>query len=68
MAVFKYEVFLRISHINCSSNVPNFLFRKSCNFFQILIVMFSLIIFIVSKREQEKELINSDKNLSEVIR
>ena len=33
---------------------------------QILIVFFNLIIFIISKREREEELIKSDKNLNEV--
>tara|TARA_Y100000996_G_scaffold399063_1_gene367734 strand:- start:803 stop:1675 length:873 start_codon:yes stop_codon:yes gene_type:complete len=67
MAVFKYEVFLRsailvVALMYLTSYLGNLLI-----FFQILLVMFSLIIFIVSKREQEKELKNSDKNLSEVI-
>ena len=35
-------------------------------FFQILIVLFNLIIFIVSLRERKVELINSHKNLDTI--
>ena len=35
-------------------------------FFQILIVLFNLIIFIVSLRERKFELINSHKNLDTI--
>ena len=37
-------------------------------FFQIIIVIFNFIIFIVSKREQEKDLLNSHNNLDNVIK
>ena len=67
IAVFKYEVFLRsailivvLAYLN--SYLENFLI-----FFQILLVIFNLIIFIVSKRERKNELINSYKNLDEII-
>ena len=36
--------------------------------FQIIIVIFNFIIFIVSKREQEKDLLNSHNNLDNVIK
>ena len=66
IAVFKYNVFLRsvlmiiflVYLQNYLGNFPVFL--------QILIVIFNLIIFIVSKRENEQDLINSHKNLSEI--
>ena len=35
-------------------------------FFQILIVIFNLIIFIISLREREKDLLNSHNNLDNV--
>ena len=35
-------------------------------FFQVLIVIFNLMIFIVSQREQEKDLLNSHSNLNNV--
>ena len=35
-------------------------------FFQICIVVFNLIIFIVSMREQEKDLLNSHNNLGTI--
>ena len=66
IAVFKYQVFLRstltiifLAYLN--SYLGNFTI-----FLQILIVIFNLIIFIVSKREVEKDLINSKKNLDDV--
>jgi hypothetical protein len=34
--------------------------------FQILIVIFNLIVFLVSKREVDRELVNSHNNLGEV--
>tara|TARA_Y100000816_G_scaffold290094_1_gene277992 strand:+ start:2170 stop:3042 length:873 start_codon:yes stop_codon:yes gene_type:complete len=66
IAVFKYNVFLRSTLMiiflvylqNYLGNFPVFL--------QILILIFNLIIFIVSKRENEQDLINSHKNLSEI--
>jgi len=66
IAVFKYQVFLRSALIiiglaYLSSNLGNF-----TTTLQILIVIFNLIIFFVSKREIEKDLINSHKNLEEV--
>ena len=66
IAVFKYQVFLRstliiivLAYLN--SNLGNF-----TTTLQILIVIFNIIIFIVSKREIEKDLVNSHKNLEEV--
>ena len=35
-------------------------------FSQVLIVIFNLIIFIVSQREQKKDLINSHNNLNNI--
>ena len=36
--------------------------------FQILIVIFNLLIFTVSQREQKKDLLNSHNNLEKVIK
>ena len=65
IAVFKYQVFLRstfmiiiLAYIN--SYVGNFSI-----FLQILIVMFNLTIFIISRREVRGDLINSHKNLKD---
>ena len=66
IAVFRYQVFLRstliiIALAYLSSYLGNFSI-----IIQILIVIFNLLIFVVSKRELEKDLINSHKNLGEV--
>tara|TARA_A100001015_G_scaffold203446_1_gene227320 strand:- start:1146 stop:2018 length:873 start_codon:yes stop_codon:yes gene_type:complete len=66
IAVFKYNVFLRstlmiivFAYLNSSLGVFSI-------FFQILIIIFNLLIFIVSLREQEKDLLNSHNNLAGV--
>ncbi len=66
IAVFKYQVFLRSTFIlillaYSSSTLGNFSI-----FFIILIVIFNLLIFLISQRESEKDLINCHQNLSEV--
>ena len=66
IAVFKYHVFLRSTFIiillaYLSSTLGNFLI-----FLIILIVIFNLLIFVVSKRESKKDLISCHQNLSEV--
>ena len=66
IAVFKYHVFLRSTFIiilltYLSSTLGNFSI-----FFIILTVIFNLLIFLVSQRESEKDLINCHQNLSEV--
>ena len=66
IAVFKYNVFLRsvlmiiflVYLQNYLGNFPVFL--------QILIVIFNLIIFIVSRREKENDLLNSHNNLADI--
>ena len=66
IAVFKFKVFLRsilmiivLKYLN--SHLGNFTI-----FFQILIVIFNLIIFIVSLREKEKNLLSSHNNLKDI--
>ena len=66
IAVFKYHVFLRSTFIiillaYLSLTLGNFLI-----FLIILIVIFNLLIFVVSQRESEKDLISCHQNLSEV--
>ena len=66
IAVFKYQVFLRSSIMIIfltflSSIIGNFVI-----ILQILIIVFNLIIFIVSFRENEKALLNSKENLKSI--
>ena len=66
IAVFKFQVFLRsalmiIFLAYLSSYLGDFTIVL-----QILIVVFNLMIFVLSKREIEEDLINSHKNLQEV--
>ena len=66
IAVFKYHVFLRSTFIiillaYLSSTLGNFFI-----YLIILIVIFNLLIFVVSQRESEKDLISCLQNLSEV--
>ena len=66
IAVFKHHVFLRSTFIiillaYLSSTLGNFSI-----FLIILIVIFNLLIFVISQRESEKDLVNCHQNLSEV--
>ncbi len=66
IAVFKYQVFLRSILIILVLSFLNSYLGNFSIFLQILIVVFNLIIFIVSKREIRKDLINSHNNLGEI--
>ena len=66
IAVFKYNVFLRSALMLIVLAYLNSYLGNLTVFFQVLIVVFNLIIFIVSLREQKKDLINSHKNLDNV--
>ena len=66
IAVFKYQVFLRSTFMIIILAYSNIFLNNISIFFQILLVLFNLIIFIVSLREKEKELINSEKNLESI--
>ena len=66
IAVFKYNVFLRSALMIIFLEYLQKYLGNFSVFLQILIVIFNLIIFIVSKRESEQDLINSHKNLSEI--
>ena len=64
IAVFKYQVFLRSTLMLIALAYLNSYLGVLSIFFQISIVIFNLLIFIISQREQEKDLLNSHKNLT----
>ena len=66
IAVFKYIVFLRSTLMLIALAYLNSYLGTLAIFFQISIVIFNLIIFIISQREQEKDLLNSHNNLASV--
>ncbi len=66
MAVFKYDLFLRSSFMLIILAYLNSYLGNLTIFFQVLIVIFNLMIFIVSFREQEKDLLNCHNNLNNV--
>ena len=66
IAVFKYSVFFRSTLIIIVLAYLNSYLGALSIFLQILIVIFNLIIFTVSLREKEKDLLNSHKNLDGV--
>ena len=66
IAVFKYQVFLRSTLMIIALAYLNFYFENISIILQILIVIFNLIIFIVSKRESERDLIESDQNVKDI--
>ena len=63
IAVFKYQVFLRSSFVIIFLSFLNNLMGLYSTFFQILLVVFNLLIFVISKRENEKALIESHLNI-----
>ena len=63
IAVFKYQVFLRSTFMIIISAYLTLYLGNLSIFFQIIIILFNLIIFIVSFREKENELKNSHNNL-----
>ena len=66
IAVFKYNVFLRSSLILILLAYLNSYLGSLTILLQFLIVIFNLLIFIVSQREQQKDLLNSHNNLDNV--
>ena len=66
IAVFKYQVFLRSTFLIIILAYLNIYLGNISIFFQFLTVLFNLIIFIVSLRENETELKNSDNNLDTI--
>ena len=71
IAVFKFQVFLRSSLFILILLLLDHNLGINLNFLSALIIIFNLIIFIVSFRENEEELFNSQENLEsdkEIIR
>ena len=66
IAVFKYHVFLRSTFIIILLSYLSSTLGIFSIFLIILIVIFNLLIFVVSQRESEKDLISCHQNLSEV--
>ncbi len=66
IAVFKYIVFFRSTLMIIALAYFNSYIGNVSILFQILIVFFNLIIFIISKREIERDLVNSHNNLEEI--
>jgi hypothetical protein len=66
VAVFKYQVFLRSTFMLIVVAYLNPYLGNISIFFQILIVLFNLIIFTVSLREKENDLKNSHNNLDTI--
>ena len=66
ISVFKYQVFLRSTFLIIILAYFNLYLGNISIFFQILIVLFNLVIFIVSLREKENELKSSHNNLSSI--
>ena len=66
IAVFKYNVFLRSALMIIVLTYLNSYLGNLTIFIQILIVIFNLIIFIISLREKEKDLLNSHNNLNSI--
>ena len=66
IAVFKYQVFLRSTFFIIILAYLNPYFGNISILFQIFIIIFNLIIFVVSLREKKQELLNSHNNLSSI--
>ena len=66
IAVFKYQVFLRSTFILILLAYLSSTLGNLSIVFIILIVTFNLLIFLISQRESEKDLMNCHQNLSEV--
>ncbi len=66
IAVFKYNVFIRSTLMLILLAYLNSYLGNLTILFTVLILVFNLIIFIISRREQEKDLLNSHNNLDNV--
>ena len=67
IAVFKYQVFFRSIIILLILALTDFLNFSVSVSLQILIVIFNIMIFVVSLRENQKELFNCDNDLKDII-
>ena len=66
IAVFKYQVFLRTTFMIVLLSFLSNLLGVYSIFFQILLVFFNLLIFIISLRENKKALFDSDQNVVDI--
>ena len=66
IAVFKYNVFLRSTIMLIALAYLNSYLGNFATFFQVLIVIFNLLIFATSLREKKEDLLNSQSNLENV--
>ena len=66
IAVFKYQVFLRSTFMIIVLSYLNMYLGNFSILLQILIIIFNLLIFMSSLRENENNLINSHKNLRDI--
>ena len=63
IAVFKKTVFLRSVFMIIILSFLSKTIGQIAIFFQVIIIFFNILIFVVSKRESEKELLNSSENM-----
>ena len=66
IAVFKFQVFLRSIILIMALFLINKFLGNITFVFQILLVIFNVAIFVISKRESYQKLINSENNLDNV--
>ena len=66
IAVFKYVVFLRSTLMLIALTYLNTYLGNFTIFSQVLIVIFNIIIFVISLREQKKDLLSSHTNLDNI--
>jgi polyisoprenyl-phosphate glycosyltransferase len=66
IAVFKYQVFIRSTFMIILLAYFNSYLGNLSIFLQILLVLFNLTIYAVSRREKEKDLIKSQENLKDI--
>ena len=66
IAVFKYQVLFRSVIIVIVLNYLSIYSSFNLIFFQILIILFCITIFLVSTREKKEDLINSQNNLNSI--
>ena len=66
IAVFKYQVLFRSAIIVIVLNYLSIYSSFNLIFFQILIILFCITIFLVSTREKKEDLINSQNNLNSI--
>ncbi len=66
ISVFKYRVFFRSIIISLFLSLFKISLGVNLFFLQFLLVLFCLMIFVVSLRENEEELLNSQQNLESV--